>query len=375
MKLLFTGGGSGGHFYPIIAIVQEIHVLSKEKKILEPDMYFMSETPYNKGVLFDNGITYVNTPAGKLRRYFSILNFFDIFKTAYGILSSVVALFFIFPDVVIGKGGYASFPALLAARILGIPVVIHESDSVPGRVNAWAGTFAERIAVSYKEAGDYFPKDRVAWTGNPVRSEIAIPATEGVNEFLHLEDSVPVILVLGGSQGARLINDLIIDALPQLLNSYQIIHQTGGKNLEETKRVAEAVLLDHPHKDRYRPFDYLNNLAMRMSAGAADIVISRAGSTIFEIAMWGKPSIIIPISDSNGDHQRKNAFNYARSGAATVIEENNVTPEVVTSEVKRLMDNVLLRQKMSTSAKNFATPDAAHKIATVILELALEHEK
>lgn len=375
MKLLFTGGGSGGHFYPIIAIVEQIRAISKEKKLIDPEIYFMADTPYNKGVLFDNHITYEMVPAGKIRRYFSILNFFDAFKTVYGVLVAIWKMYLIFPDVVIGKGAYSSFPALFAARILGIPVVIHESDSHPGRVNAWAGKFAARVAISYKEAADYFPKDKVAWTGNPTRKEIANRAVEGAVEFLKLEHGVPTVLVLGGSQGSRRVNEAIIDALPELLKRYQIIHQTGAKNFQGVRELADAVLLDHPHKDRYRPFDYLNNLAMRMAAGASDIVISRAGSTIFEIASWGLPSIIVPIPEGISHDQRTNAFNYARSGAAVVIEENNISPEIIVSQIDDLMQNTTKREAMAKAATGFSTPDAAKKIAQVILEIGLEHEK
>ena len=375
MKLLFTGGGSGGHFYPIIAIVEEVRALAKEKKLLDPEIFFMADTPYNKGVLFDNHITYEMIPAGKIRRYFSLVNFFDLFKTGYGVLLAISKVYSIFPDVVIGKGAYSSFPALFAARVLGIPVVIHESDSHPGRVNAWAGKFAARIAVSYPEAVAYFPKDKVAWTGNPIRKEIATPAVEGSHEFLKLERDVPCILVLGGSQGSKRVNDAIIDALPELLKRYQIIHQTGAKNFEQTKSIAEAVLLDHPHKDRYRPFDYLNNLGLRMAAGASDLVISRAGSTIFEIASWGLPSIIIPIPEGISHDQRTNAFNYARSGAAVVIEENNISSDIIVSQIDDLINNKPKRDAMAAAAKAFATPDAARKIAQVILDIALAHEK
>src|SRR3989344_2601531 len=142
MKILFSGGGTGGHFYPIIAISEAIYEKSKEKKILVPKLYFMSPTRYNPKALFDNDIQYVHVPAGKIRKYFSLLNITDFFKIIYGSFSAIIKMFQIYPNVVFGKGGYASFPALLAARILRIPVVIHESDSIPGKVNTWAGKFA-----------------------------------------------------------------------------------------------------------------------------------------------------------------------------------------------------------------------------------------
>lgn len=375
MKILLTGGGSGGHFYPIIAIAEEINELVKENRLLKPEIYYMSTDPYNEGLLYQNNITFKKVTAGKIRRYFSILNFFDVFKMFWGSLKALWAVFKIYPDVVFGKGGYASFPAILSAWILRIPVVIHESDMAPGKVNAFAGKFAKRIATSYPESANYFPKGKTAYTGNPIRKEIMEPLSVGAKEFLKLEEDIPTILILGGSQGSHKINDLIIDSLADLVKNYQIIHQTGKKNIAIMKETADVVLLNNPHKDRYKPFDYLDLLAMRMSAGAADLIISRAGSTIFEIASWGKPSIIIPITKSNGDHQRKNAYSYARSGAAMVIEEGNLTSNILISEINRIINNKEEREKMSEAAKRFARKDASRLIAKEILAIGLEHEK
>jgi len=374
MKILFTGGGSGGHFYPIIAVAQELNRLIKENKLVTAKLYYMSDSPYNEGLLYENGIVFKKNQAGKMRRYFSLLNLLDFVKTIWGLVTSVWKVFSIYPDVVFSKGGYASFPAVFAARILRIPVFVHESDAVPGKTNLWAGKFAVRVAVADREAVKFFPAGKVAFTGNPVRNELKSPMSQGAKEFLKLEDNVPVILVLGGSLGAQVINEGIIDALPQLLERYQVIHQTGAANFDTTKRMAEVVLRGSTHTSRYKPFEYLDVLPMKMAAGASNLVISRAGSTIFEIALWGLPSIIIPITDSNGDHQRKNAFAYARSGAAMVVEEANLSANILISEVDRIMGDPILQQKMKEAAKKFSDSLAAEKIAKEILEIALSHE-
>ena len=377
MKILFTGGGTGGHFYPIIAVVQSLREEAKARKILMPSLYYMAPTKYNPRALFDNELEFIYVPAGKMRRYFSLLNISDIFKTISGCMAAILKMYSIMPDVVFGKGGYASFPALFAARFLGIPVVIHESDSQPGRVSAWAAKFAKKIAISYESAGKYFKtdKNKIAFTGNPIRPEIAQPLVNGAHEFLQLEQNTPTILVLGGSQGSQAINDVIIEALPDLLNRYQIIHQTGKNNLKEIKITSTMILKDHPYSYRYHPFDYLNELALRMSAGAADIVVSRAGSTIFEIASWGKPSIIIPLPNSISHDQTANAFAYAQTGAAAVIEENNMTSHVLIEEIDRIYDNQSIKRVMSQKAKDFARPESAKLIADAILDIALSHEK
>jgi UDP-N-acetylglucosamine--N-acetylmuramyl-(pentapeptide) pyrophosphoryl-undecaprenol N-acetylglucosamine transferase len=379
MKILFTGGGTGGHFYRIIAVAEEMRLIAKQNHLIDVDMYYMSTTPYDAGLLFERNITFIQNSAGKIRRAASaanfIKNFFDLFKIAWGSLTSVWSIYKLYPDVVFGVGGYASFPALIAARILRIPVVIHETDSVPGKVNAWAGTFAQRIAVSYPEAARYFKAGKVAVTGCPIRSELLHTLSAGAFEFLKLDAAIPTLFVIGGSQGAQNINEAIVDSLLRLLNKYQIIHQTGQNNIQAVQEVAHAMLVDHPYPDRYKTFPYLNVLALRMSAGAARVVISRAGSAIFEIASWQKPSIIIPIPEPTSHDQTKNAFAYARTGAAVVMEEKNLTPHVLEAEIDRIMNNPEEQAKMSEAAKSFQHPDAAHKIATEILNIALSHEQ
>jgi len=374
MKIIFTGGGTGGHFYPIIGIIEAMRDVAKEKKLLDPTLYFLAPDPYNERLLFDNLVTFKKVPAGKMRIYFSPLNIIDWFKTAYGILVALWKVFWIYPDVIFSKGGYGAFPIVVAGRILGIPIIIHESDSAPGKVNAWSGKFAEKIAISYPEAAEYFPKDKVAWTGNPIRKEIMIVANQGAKEYLDLEPGIPTLLILGGSQGAQIINDEIVNALPELVKKYQIIHQAGATNIEEVKNTANLLLDRSQYAYRYRPYAYLDDLAMRMSAGACDMVISRAGSTIFEIANWSKPSIVIPIAESNRDHQRKNAYTYARTGAATVIEESNLSDDVLLAEIDRVLSDKSVNEEMIKGAKEFAKPEAAKTIAAEILEIGLTHE-
>ncbi len=375
MKILFTGGGTGGHFYPIIAVAQAIHDRVEIRKILPPQLYFMAPAQYNARALFDNEIQFIGVPAGKIRRYFSVLNFTDMVKTAIGCLTAILRMYFIYPDVVFAKGGYASFPALFAAKFLHIPVIIHESDSKPGRVNAWAGKFAKKVAVSYPDAARYFKADRVANTGNPIRKAIADPLVNGAFEFLKLEQGTPVVFVIGGSQGSATINEVILETLPELLEHYQIIHQTGKANQAEIESTAKVVLKDNPYAYRYHPFDYLNELALRMSAGAANVVVSRAGSTIFEIATWGLPSIIIPLPQEVSHDQTANAFAYARTGAASVIEENNLTSHVLAEEIGRIVGSPSISATMRSHAKAFARQDSAEVIADAILDLALSHEK
>jgi len=376
MKILFTGGGSGGHFYPIVAVAEAINDEVRERKLLEPQLYYAAPDPYDKEVLLANNISFVPTSAGKIRNYFSILNFFDYFKTAWGVFRSVLRVFFLYPDVVFSTGGYASFPTLLAAKFFSIPVVILNTDASPGRVNKWAAKFAEKVAVAFAEGAEFFPKDKAAHTGNPVRKAALVPARDGAREFLKLKADLPVILVTGGSQGSQTINDAVLDALPKLLEQYQVVHQTGRDNFVDVAGRARIIINDSATLERYKPFDYLNDLATRMAAGAASLVVSRAGAgNIFEAAAWGLPAILVPIPEPISHDQTKNAFAYARAGGASVVEQNNLTPGLLVSEINRILGSDEIRHKMQNSARAFARPDAAKTIANALLDIALSHEK
>ncbi|MDB5225404.1 MAG: UDP-N-acetylglucosamine--N-acetylmuramyl-(pentapeptide) pyrophosphoryl-UDP N-acetylglucosamine [Candidatus Adlerbacteria bacterium] len=376
MKILFTGGGSGGHFYPIVAVAEAINDETRERKLLEPQLFYAAPDPYDREVLLANNITWVATSAGKIRNYFSILNFFDYFKTAWGTVRSMLRVFFLYPDVVFSTGGYASFPTLLAARVFRIPVVILNCDVDPGRVNKWAAKFAVKIAVAFAEGAEYFPKEKVAHTGNPVRKAALLPAREGAREFLKLKPDVPVILVTGGSQGSQTINDAVLDALPRLLEKYQVVHQTGRANFTDVVGRSRVAITDSVVYERYKAFDYLNDLATRMAAGSASLIISRAGAgNIFEAAAWGLPMILVPIPEPVSHDQTKNAFAYARAGGASVIEQNNLTPGLLISEIERILSSEQIKHAMQNAARGFSRPDAAKLIANALLDIGLSHEK
>lgn len=374
MKIVLTGGG-GGHFYPMISVAESIREFSQKQKIINLELIYISDSPYDQKSLDDTGIRFAELKTGKNRLYFSIENFIDIFKTFFAIIKAVFLLYKLFPDVVFSKGGYPAVPVVIAAKILNIPVVIHESDSYPGRANKMASKWAKRIAISYKEAAEYLPKEKTAFVGNIVRKDVREPLKVGAYEYLKLNAAVKTILIVGGSQGAKIINDTIINTLPDLLKDYQIIHQVGTKNFDEAKALSDVILKDNPNKERYHVYPYLNKLALRMSAGVAGVIISRAGAGfIAEIASWGIPSIIIPISKSNGDHQRKNAYNYASTGACLVIEESNLKQNLLVSEIKRILENESVSKEMSEGTKLFVHPDAEDKIAEEIIKIALSHE-
>ncbi len=375
MKIIFTGGGTGGHFFPIIAVAEALTDMAIKEGFEVPKLYFASDNPIDPGLLLEKNITYIEIGAGKRRTYASIQNVLDIFKTFFGFFTALWKLFIIYPDVVFGKGGYASFPILLAARVLRIPVVIHESDSVPGRVNEWAGNFAKYIAVSYPDVASSFShKDRVAHTGQPIRKDLFKPVDIDVRKDFDLPEDKPIILVLGGSQGAQAINDVIIDILPTLLNKAVVIHQVGDANLEWVRLRATSAIGEHPDARNYMPYGFIDSQTLRAFGGACSLVISRAGSTIFEIAMWGKPSILIPLPIAHGDHQKVNAYAYARTGASVVLEQANLRSSILNTTIWKILDDKDRVVEMSEAAKSFFIADAPDKIAKALLSVAASHQ-
>ncbi len=368
MRIGFVGGGTGGHFYPLIAVA-EVLVESAE----QPELYYFGPEPYNADLLKAHQITFVSCPAGKLRLYFSIQNFFDIFRNFFGIFVGIWKLYVIYPDVIFSKGSYTSVPILIAARFLRIPVVIHESDAVPGRANLMAKKFARYIAISYKEAADYFPAEKTALTGIPIRRALL---TTDPNPFgtLGLPNDLPLIYVTGGSSGAERLNNLILRCLDELLPLCRIYHQTGDAHVAGLAMTAKTLITDPTLQSRYHlegtlPADKVNAIL-----SAASVVVTRAGSTtLFEIGIHGTPSIVVPIPEDISRDQRSNAYAFARGGGATVIEEQNLTEALLVSEIRSIIGSRETWQAMSTATKQFVATDAAGKIAASLLQIGKEH--
>jgi UDP-N-acetylglucosamine--N-acetylmuramyl-(pentapeptide) pyrophosphoryl-undecaprenol N-acetylglucosamine transferase len=367
MKIVITGAG-GGHFYPLIAVVERMRKEAFVQKIVQPDVYFFSDKPYDEKALFTAQVKFIQVPAGKLRVYPSFQTVLDAFKTLYGMLVAFIKLYMLYPDVVFAKGGYASFPTLFAARLLSIPVIVHESDTVPGRTTKWAGTFALRVALSYPEAAPFYPKDRTALTGQPIRDTLLPPDDF---ERIYGGKERPVILIIGGSQGSRNINEAMLRILPDLLSTYDIVHQTGDANLEEVRQVADSILRDHPYKDHY----FINGfIDVGIFYPKTDLVITRAGSMMFEMALWQIPMLVIPIPETISRDQRSNAYAMAGRGIAEVLEENNLSPNIILGEIGRILNDKENYARMSAAGKQFENSrTAATTIAREIIRIGLSH--
>jgi UDP-N-acetylglucosamine--N-acetylmuramyl-(pentapeptide) pyrophosphoryl-undecaprenol N-acetylglucosamine transferase len=365
-KVVFTGGGSGGHIFPLIAVAREMRVLQKDIKLI----YVGPITQSDKIFLEGEGFEICPIFSGKLRRYFSLENIVDFFKIPIGFAQSFSILFVKSPDIIFSKGGFGSVPVVLAGWFLRIPIIIHESDAVPGLSNRILSPFSKKILVSFPKT-QYFSLKKMEYTGNPVRKEILDGSREeAINKF-ELIGGRPILLILGGSQGAKPINDKIISFLPHLIKEkFEIIHQVGEKNYKDYKKELEA---NYPGESMkfYHLFDFLRENGLADAMAVCDLIINRAGSgSIFEIAAVGKPSILIPLSHSAQDHQLRNAYAYAENGAAVIIEEENLSLNLFIKTLEHLFSYPNKLEIMGQQAKKFSQIDAAKKIAGIILKMS-----
>jgi len=383
MKVLFTGGGTGGHIFPIISIVREIKrieldsqypLFKSSNKKGELEFFYVGPNDNYSIFLSQEGIKVKSILAGKIRRYLgvkSILqNLIDIvFKTPIGIIQAFFYIFFLAPDVVFSKGGYGSLPVVLASWILQIPIFLHESDVSPGLANRFISKFCIEIFVSFPiSRTEYFPPKKMVPVGNPIRIELLRGSTDEAKKMFKLTLQKPIILILGGSQGSQRINDKVLEILPEILLNFELIHQCGEKNYKQVKAESEIVVSEKL-KPYYHLFPFLKEQELKQAYYISDLVVSRAGSgSIFEIASVSKPSILIPLPESAQNHQVKNAYTYAENGSCLVIEEANFTAHFFLEKIKYLFSHPEQLEAMRKASKNFSRPDSAKVIAQYLIE-------
>jgi UDP-N-acetylglucosamine--N-acetylmuramyl-(pentapeptide) pyrophosphoryl-undecaprenol N-acetylglucosamine transferase len=332
--------------------------------------YIGPKDQYSGILLQQENIKVHNIASGKLRRYFSFRNFVDIlFTIPFGFLQSFFLLISIRPKLVLSKGGSGSLVAASAARTLGIPVFLHESDSVPGLSNQKISAYAKKIFISFPKT-EYFDLEKTLLTGHPILKELTEGSKESAKDIFHLNDNLPVVLFWGGSQGAEPINDFVINVLPELLGQYQIIHVCGKKNFRTVQEESKVMLHNATELEKnYHVLPFLEESQLKHAFAIADLVVSRAGAgSIFELAGAGKPAIIIPLPSSAGNHQSKNAYQYAASGGAIVIEQDNLIPNFFMEKIRYLLSDPKELEHMKQAALQFAKPLAAKAIAREILE-------
>jgi UDP-N-acetylglucosamine--N-acetylmuramyl-(pentapeptide) pyrophosphoryl-undecaprenol N-acetylglucosamine transferase len=360
--IIFTGGGTGGHVYPGLAVHEAL-----PPEIQRQVVWIGSRGGMEGEMVRSRGIPFYHVPTGKLRRYFDLRNVVDAFRVLAGIMAAFILLKKLDGKAVFSKGGFVAVPVVIAAWMRGIPVIIHESDADPGLATRITARFARVICVASSETAGCFPgkwQSRIAVTGNPVRSAFFTADPEGALSAIGVEDSnLPVVLVTGGSSGARQLNDWVDRTIARLSGIAVVVHQTGEL---EAPRIPDIAAKAEPGRYHGAPAftDTFPALLRR-----ADVVVARAGAgTIWEVAVTARPAILVPLSlgASRGD-QIRNAHRYQSAGCAVVIDGPDAGPEEFLSVLRELLDSPEQRRSMSEAARRWASQNAAEAIATMIV--------
>ena len=322
--IVLTGGGTAGHVTPNIALIARL----KEEgyKI----SYIGSYTGIEKTLIEEQGIPYYGISSGKLRRYFDLKNFTDPFRVLKGFGEARKLLKKLQPDIVFSKGGFVSVPVVVAAGRLKIPTIIHESDMTPGLANKLCIPSAVKVCCNFPETKSHLPEGKAVVTGTPIRQELLSGDPQKGRNFTGFTSDKPVILIIGGSLGAQAVNTAVRNILPQLLPEFQVVHLCGkGKKDESLTGLTGYVQYEYIEKELADLF------------AMADIVISRAGANaICELQALKKPNLLIPLSAnaSRGD-QILNARSFEKQGFSMVLEEEEITDQVLLDAVKKLFEN------------------------------------
>lgn len=371
MKVLVSGGGTGGHIYPALSVA------GKLKQLFDAEILYLGDkNGLETKIVPKASLPLVTIYAGKLRRYLSVQTVKDIFKVPVGICQAIGIMRKFKPDVVFTSGGYVAVPAGIAAKLNGVPLVMHQQDVMPNLSNRLLAPLATRVTVSFPDSVQYFNKQKTIFAGNPLReqiAEVALNDAAKVKTEFGLQQDVPVILVTGGSQGALHLNEVIVSSLKDMLPMAQVIHISGARTYTDTKAKAKEQLNGIPaeYTERYHLFEYLEE-EMPKALKAADLVICRAGAaTLSELAALGKPSILVPLPPGlGGSPQEANAAFFERTGASEVVKDKDLVAQELVNLIKRLLSDKDKLKRMSEAVSNIARGTAVDDIARLIQELA-----
>ena len=350
--IVLTGGGTAGHVTPNIALIPEL-----QKEGFEIS-YIGSFDGIEKQLISEMDIPYYGISSGKLRRYMSLKNVSDVFRVLKGMSEAKKLLRKLNPDIVFSKGGFVSVPVVRAAKSLGIPAIIHESDMTPGLANKLSYPAASAVCCNFPETAKYMPADKAVVTGTPIRKELLSGNAEAARKFCGFDSDKPVMMVIGGSLGSAVLNDAIRESLPELLKDFQIIHLCGQGKRDCALNNVKG----------YKQYEYIKKELADMFA-LSSIIVSRAGAnSISEICALAKPNLLVPLSAkaSRGD-QILNARSFEKQGFSMVIEEEDLTPEALQNAVLSLYEN---RQTYIDAMKASPNTDSISVIMGLIKKYA-----
>ncbi len=373
-KIVITGGGTGGHVSPAVAIIARLRERSATEGWTLELLYVGSVTGVERRTVTGMGVPYVAIQTGKLRRYLSPQTPVDLLgRLPAGFFQAMSALRRFKPDVIFSTGGYVCVPTVIAGRILGIPSLTHEQTALVGLANRIAGRFASKVAISFPASAAYFPPGKTILTGNPVRPTIYEGDAARGAALFGFDPDVPTLYITGGAQGSHAINMAVLEALPRLLDCCQVVHQCGegpdgsGDDLRALQQAHEE--LSSQQKGRYHVQAFVGDEIGDVYA-LASLVVGRSGAgTVNELASLGKPSVLVPLPGSAGGEQEANARALEKEGGATVLLQTNLTPDNLIATVCSLITDPARLKEMGEDAKKVARPGAADAIVDELLRL------
>lgn len=361
MKIVISGGGTGGHIYPALALVREIQKETNDAEFL----YIGTTNGLESKIVPRENIHFKSIHITGFKRKLSVENLKTVLRFIKGARDSKRILKEFKPDIVIGTGGYVCGPVVYAAAKLKIPTIIHEQNSVPGLTNKFLSRYVNKIAVCFEDAKDYFPENKVVFTGNPRATEVI--GKDGVQGRLSagLSATMPTVLIFGGSRGARPINEAVVKSLSDLAKKpYQVLYITGDVHFEDVKK--EAELAGSPENVIIKPF--IHNMPEVLSG--IDLVVSRAGATtLAELTSLGIPSILIPSPYVTNNHQEKNARSLSDKGAAELLLEKDLNSKSLVKYIDMILLDKEKLNNMKMKARKMGVPDSAQRLFSVMKQL------
>src|SRR5258706_6376093 len=371
MRVLVSGGGTGGHIYPALAVAMQL------REEYQAEILFLgSDDGLETEIVPAAGFRLATIKAGKLRRYISWETITGVMGVQVGMIEAINLVSQFRPGVSFTSGGYVAVPAGLAARFDRVPLLMHHQDVPPNLSNRLIAPLATRISVAFADSLAYFPARKTLQLGNPVRQEMLDMRSVSPQEArrkLELEADLPLLLVTGGSQGARHVNQVVCRALPELLTHCQVLQISGKYLYEETRELSGQTMTHLPEdiKRRYRLVPYLN-AEMPAAIQAAELVLCRSGAaTLSELAVLGKTSLLVPLPPAIGSSpQEANAERFGGGAAAQVIRDADLEPEVLVKRVISILSSKALLASMSEATRAFAKPDATQDIVAEVMRIA-----
>ena len=361
MRIMITGGGTGGHTSPAVAIIEELRKRDPRLAV----QWVGCRNGIEERVARHHDIPFRSVPVEGWPRGRSLRKLWAAAKLAFGVVRALLYVLRFHPQAVIGVGGYVSLPLCLAAQRLDKPTILHEQNKRLGMANQLLAPRATRLLLSYPETLGEYPKDKAAVVGNPVRAAFAAPPEKRAARN-QLDADIPVILVSGGSQGAHTINQAMMDAVPQFgAEEIQILWMTGKADAAEARTIAEAA------RARVDTFTFIDDMVT--ACAAADLMVGRAGaSSTAEIAMLGKPSILIPFAHATDNHQHQNALAFKEAGAAILLDDADCTGDTLAHLLRETIADPARLEAMAQAAGGLARPTATSVIVEEILLLAFK---